>query len=276
MEPMTPLGMRKITESQANDGRAPPLRRDRRRKRPFALQQTASLHLCYWASVRPVLHRIFVIGHRNHHAALSPEATFPGLPYRRSGAVARDRLRSRRSTAETKPALVLSQVPDIDPSTYRVGAEDMLEISVWREDALKKEALVRPDGGISYPLIGEVQVAGKDRVRDSRRDRKAPREVHPRARRSRWPSSRSAASAFTLSARSTNQETSRWADTWTFSRRSAWRAASRRSRTRTTFASCAAMASVRSCFRSSTAASCAGRNSSRTFSLRAGDVVVVP
>ena len=37
----------------------------------------------------------------------------------------------------------------------------MLEISVWREEYLKKQVLVRPDGGISYPLIGEVQVAGK-------------------------------------------------------------------------------------------------------------------
>jgi polysaccharide export outer membrane protein len=52
-------------------------------------------------------------------------------------------------------------VPQIDPSSYRVGPEDVLEISVWREDALKKEALVRPDGGMSYPLIGEVQAAGK-------------------------------------------------------------------------------------------------------------------
>lgn len=48
-----------------------------------------------------------------------------------------------------------------DAAGYRVGAEDVLEISVWREDTLRKEALVRPDGGISYPLIGEVQVAGK-------------------------------------------------------------------------------------------------------------------
>jgi polysaccharide export outer membrane protein len=48
-----------------------------------------------------------------------------------------------------------------DPSSYRVGPEDLLEISVWREDALKKEVLVRPDGGMSYPLIGEVQAAGK-------------------------------------------------------------------------------------------------------------------
>jgi polysaccharide biosynthesis/export protein len=49
----------------------------------------------------------------------------------------------------------------VDPSTYRVGPEDVLEISVWREETLKKEALVRPDGGISYPLIGEVQAAGR-------------------------------------------------------------------------------------------------------------------
>ena len=49
----------------------------------------------------------------------------------------------------------------VNPSTYRVGAEDLLEITVWREDALKREVLVRPDGGISYPLIGEVQAAGK-------------------------------------------------------------------------------------------------------------------
>jgi polysaccharide export outer membrane protein len=60
-----------------------------------------------------------------------------------------------------KPAAVSSRVPDVDPSNYRVGPEDLLEISVWHEDALKKEALVRPDGGISYPLVGEVQVAGK-------------------------------------------------------------------------------------------------------------------
>lgn len=66
-----------------------------------------------------------------------------------------------QTPSESKPAPVSSQVPDIDPSSYRVGPEDLLEISVWREDALKKEALVRPDGGISYPLIGEVQAAGK-------------------------------------------------------------------------------------------------------------------
>jgi polysaccharide biosynthesis/export protein len=68
---------------------------------------------------------------------------------------------SAQAPADGKPAAVASRVANIDPSTYRVGPEDVLEISVWHEDALKKEALVRPDGGISYPLVGEVQAAGK-------------------------------------------------------------------------------------------------------------------
>lgn len=66
-----------------------------------------------------------------------------------------------QAPADGKRSPESTQVPGIDPSSYRVGPEDVLEISVWREDTLKKEALVRPDGGISYPLIGEVQAAGK-------------------------------------------------------------------------------------------------------------------
>jgi polysaccharide export outer membrane protein len=49
----------------------------------------------------------------------------------------------------------------VDAGSYRLGPEDVLEISVWREDALRREVLVRPDGAISYPLIGDVQAAGK-------------------------------------------------------------------------------------------------------------------
>lgn len=46
-------------------------------------------------------------------------------------------------------------------SAYRIGAEDTLEIAVWRDDSLKSTVVVRPDGGISFPLVGEVAVAGK-------------------------------------------------------------------------------------------------------------------
>src|ERR1700746_931796 len=44
---------------------------------------------------------------------------------------------------------------------YPIGPEDVLEISVWKEEGLKKEVLVRPDGGISFPLAGDIQAAGK-------------------------------------------------------------------------------------------------------------------
>lgn len=55
---------------------------------------------------------------------------------------------------------VETAVVEVD-SGYQIGPEDLLEISVWKEEGLKKEVLVRPDGGLSFPLIGEVQAAGK-------------------------------------------------------------------------------------------------------------------
>lgn len=47
-----------------------------------------------------------------------------------------------------------------DPS-YRIGPEDALEISVWKDETLKATTLVRPDGGISFPLAGDLPAAGK-------------------------------------------------------------------------------------------------------------------
>jgi polysaccharide export outer membrane protein len=54
-----------------------------------------------------------------------------------------------------------------DPA-YRIGPEDGLEISVWKEETLKATTLVRPDGGISFPLAGDLIVAGRtaSEVRD--------------------------------------------------------------------------------------------------------------
>jgi polysaccharide export outer membrane protein len=44
---------------------------------------------------------------------------------------------------------------------YQIGSGDILEISVWKEEALTKNLSVLPDGKISFPLIGEVVAAGK-------------------------------------------------------------------------------------------------------------------
>ena len=42
---------------------------------------------------------------------------------------------------------------------YQIGPDDLLDISVWKEESLQRKVVVRPDGKISFPLIGEVQAA---------------------------------------------------------------------------------------------------------------------
>lgn len=44
---------------------------------------------------------------------------------------------------------------------YQLGPEDEIEISVWKEPELTKKIAVRPDGKLSYPLIGEIQASGR-------------------------------------------------------------------------------------------------------------------
>lgn len=59
-------------------------------------------------------------------------------------------------------ALADSLLPSGDTDrAYRIGAEDVLDISVWKEKELQREVVVRPDGGISFPFAGDVIAAGK-------------------------------------------------------------------------------------------------------------------
>jgi polysaccharide export outer membrane protein len=46
-------------------------------------------------------------------------------------------------------------------ATYRLGPSDILEVFVWKEPDLTTTATVRPDGGISLPLVGELPAAGR-------------------------------------------------------------------------------------------------------------------
>jgi polysaccharide biosynthesis/export protein len=48
----------------------------------------------------------------------------------------------------------------IDEKTYVIGAEDQIGINVWGVQALSSAYLVRPDGRITMPLIGDVRAAG--------------------------------------------------------------------------------------------------------------------
>ena len=44
---------------------------------------------------------------------------------------------------------------------YKIQPGDKLYISVYNEEDLQKDIVVRPDGGITFPLIGDVQASGK-------------------------------------------------------------------------------------------------------------------
>ena len=54
--------------------------------------------------------------------------------------------------ATTKPATT-------DPN-YILGAQDVVDINVWKEAELTRSVPVRPDGKISIPLLNDVQAAG--------------------------------------------------------------------------------------------------------------------
>src|SRR5271165_1909821 len=43
---------------------------------------------------------------------------------------------------------------------YRLQPGDVLQVVVWKETDLQSEVLIRPDGGISFPLAGDLQAAG--------------------------------------------------------------------------------------------------------------------
>jgi polysaccharide export outer membrane protein len=44
---------------------------------------------------------------------------------------------------------------------YEVQPGDVLQISVWKEEDLNQQVLIRPDGGFSFPLAGDLDATGK-------------------------------------------------------------------------------------------------------------------
>lgn len=60
--------------------------------------------------------------------------------------------------AAEKSAVVtnVSALPD-----YAIQPGDVLAISVWKEEGLQDAVLVRPDGRMSFPLVGDLTAAGQ-------------------------------------------------------------------------------------------------------------------
>lgn len=52
------------------------------------------------------------------------------------------------------------EVPSAAVDAYKIGVDDIVQVSVWRNPELGITVPVRPDGKISVPLIGDVSAAG--------------------------------------------------------------------------------------------------------------------
>ncbi len=64
---------------------------------------------------------------------------------------------SAAPASDTAPA----RVAPVLPADYVIGADDVLDVNVWKEPDLTRKVTVRPDGMITLPVIGDVQAAGK-------------------------------------------------------------------------------------------------------------------
>lgn len=53
----------------------------------------------------------------------------------------------------------------VDPNTYQIGPDDVLQVSVWRVPEVSGLFSVRPDGKITMQLIGDVPASGMTPVK---------------------------------------------------------------------------------------------------------------
>ncbi len=65
------------------------------------------------------------------------------------------------SGVANEPKAAPVAAPNAATPGYRLQPGDVITVSVWKETDLQSEVLVRPDGGFSFPLAGEVDAVGK-------------------------------------------------------------------------------------------------------------------
>jgi len=57
--------------------------------------------------------------------------------------------------------LLSASIVVAEESGYTMQPGDILQISVWKEEGMEGEVLVRPDGGLSFPLVGDLMAEGR-------------------------------------------------------------------------------------------------------------------
>lgn len=73
--------------------------------------------------------------------------------------------KSSKEYADAAPASTVSETKPAAPASlasgYRIGSDDVLAVHVWKEPDLSATVSVRPDGKITLPVIGDVEVGGR-------------------------------------------------------------------------------------------------------------------
>ncbi len=121
---------------------------------------TAGLSACVTAGTQPADTSVAAASPRCY--AFSPCATAGTSP-----------TETHVATATTRHATDSADLAELD---YELQPGDTVSISVWKEKDLETDALVRPDGGLSFPLVGDVEAKGHTlrEVRDTIAERLKP------------------------------------------------------------------------------------------------------
>jgi polysaccharide export outer membrane protein len=61
---------------------------------------------------------------------------------------------------QAAPAAAVSTAPAALSPDFVIGPEDLLQVSVWKNESLSRQLPVRPDGKISMPLLHDIQASG--------------------------------------------------------------------------------------------------------------------
>lgn len=64
------------------------------------------------------------------------------------------------ASTQVAPPVPLTAPHPIAQDTYIIGPSDVLTVTVWKEPTFSGSLLVRPDGMISIPLLGDIQATG--------------------------------------------------------------------------------------------------------------------
>jgi polysaccharide biosynthesis/export protein len=69
--------------------------------------------------------------------------------------------RFRTSSADARALYADAAQHDPRGKPYVIGIADVVRVGVWKDESLSTDAIVRPDGTITMPLVGELRAAGR-------------------------------------------------------------------------------------------------------------------